>query len=262
MVRLLMIGDVVGRPGRRACRVELGPLVREYGVELVIANGENAAGGNGLTREVAQELFACGIDVLTMGNHVWDKREILQFIDEERRIVRPANYPPGTPGVGYACYRTRTDQKVGVVNLSGRVYLADLECPFRTADAIITELGRHTKLIIVDFHAEATSEKMALGWYLAGRVSAVLGTHTHVQTADERVLPGGTAYISDVGMTGPRDSVIGVKTENVIRKFLTQMPTSFQVAAGPYQLNAVLLTLDPVSGQALDIERLQRIEQV
>jgi hypothetical protein len=151
---------------------------------------------------------------------------------------------------------------VGVVNLSGRVYLADLECPFRTADAIITELGQHTKLIIVDFHAEATSEKMALGWYLAGRVSAVLGTHTHVQTADERVLPGGTAYISDVGMTGPRDSVIGVKTENVIRKFLTQMPTSFQVAAGPYQLNAVLLTLDPVSGQALDIERLQRIEQV
>jgi hypothetical protein len=261
-VQLLMIGDVVGRPGRRACRVELGPLIREHGIDLVIANGENAAGGNGITREVANELFACGIDVLTMGNHVWAKKEILNFIDEELRILRPANYPPGTPGVGYTCYRGRNNLKVGVVNVSGRVYLANLECPFRAMDRIIEDLRQYTPLVVVDFHAEATSEKIALGWYLDGRASAVLGTHTHVQTADERVLPGGTAYISDVGMTGPRDSVIGVKTENVVQKFLTQMPRQFQVASGPYQFNAVLLTLDPVSGKALDIRRLQRYEQI
>jgi len=259
-VQILMIGDIVGRPGRRACRMELPSLIKEYDFDLVIANGENAAGGNGITREIAQELFACGIDVLTMGNHVWDKKEIFGFIDEEQRILRPANYPPGTPGVGFASYRSSGEHQVGVVNVLGRVFLADLDCPFRTVDRILGELQAITPVIVVDFHAETTSEKVALGWYLNGRVSALVGTHTHVQTADERVLPGGTAYITDVGMTGPRDSVIGVRTENVVQKFLTQMPRTFEVASGPYQFNAVRLTIDPITGKALAIERIQRCE--
>lgn len=259
-MRLLMIGDIVGRPGRRACRAEVEQLVRDHGVDLVIANGENAAGGNGITREVANELFSYGIDVLTMGNHVWDKKEILGFIEQEARLLRPANYPPGTPGVGYAYYRTRNDLKVAVVNLSGRVYLANLECPFRTVDRILDDVRKYTPVVVVDFHAEATSEKIALGWYLDGKVSAVFGTHTHVQTADERILPRGTAYISDVGMTGPRDSIIGVKIETVLEKFLSQMPKQFQVAGGLYQFNAVLVTVDPDSGNALDISRIQECE--
>ncbi|MEW6459061.1 MAG: TIGR00282 family metallophosphoesterase [Bacillota bacterium] len=259
-MRLLMIGDVVGRPGRRACRVEVEHLVRDHGVDLVIANGENAAGGNGITREIANELFSCGIDVLTMGNHVWDKKEILGFIEQEARLLRPANYPPGTPGVGYAFYRSRKDHLVAVINLSGRVYLANLECPFRTVNRLLDDIRKYTPVVLVDFHAEATSEKIAMGWYLDGKVSAVCGTHTHVQTADERILPRGTAYISDVGMTGPRDSIIGVKVETVLEKFLTQMPRQFQVAGGPYQFNAVLVTVDPDSGKALNISRIQGYE--
>lgn len=259
-MRLLMIGDVVGRPGRRACRMEVERLVREFGVDLVIANGENVAGGNGITRETADELFSCGIDVLTMGNHVWDKKEILGFIEHEARLIRPANYPAGTPGVGYVVYRTRESQPVAVVNLSGRVYLANLECPFRTASRILDDIRKYTPVVLVDFHAEATSEKIAMGRYLDGKVSAVCGTHTHVQTADERILPRGTAYISDVGMTGPRDSIIGVKAETVLEKFLTQMPKQFQVAGGPYQFNAVLVTVDQDSGKALNISRIQRYE--
>jgi metallophosphoesterase (TIGR00282 family) len=240
--------------------MEVERLVREFGADLVIANGENVAGGNGITRETADELFSCGIDVLTMGNHVWDKKEILGFIEDEARLIRPANYPPGTPGVGYAVYRTRENQPVAVVNLSGRVYLANLECPFRTVSRILDDIRKYTPVVLVDFHAEATSEKIAMGWYLDGKVSAVCGTHTHVQTADERILPRGTAYISDVGMTGPRDSIIGVKAETVLEKFLTQMPRQFQVAGGPYQLNAVLVTVDQDSGKALDISRIQRYE--
>lgn len=240
--------------------MEVGRLVRKSGIDLVIANGENAAGGNGITREVADELFASGIDVLTMGNHVWDKKEILSFIDEEIRILRPVNYPAGTPGVGHTVYRTRSNRKVGVANVSGRVYMADLDCPFRAMDRVVQESRQYTPVLIVDFHAEATSEKIALGWYLDGKASAVLCTHTHVQTSDERILPGGTAYISDVGMTGPRDSVIGVKAETVIERFLTQMPRSFQVASGPYQFNAVLVTLDQTSGKAVKIERIQKLE--
>lgn len=259
-MRLLMIGDVVGRPGRRACRVEVERLVRNHGVDLVIANGENAAGGNGITRETADELFSCGIDVLTMGNHVWDKKEVLDFIEQEARLLRPANYPPGTPGVGYAFYRSRKDHPVAVINLSGRIYLTDLDCPFRTVTRLLDEIRKYTAVVLVDFHAEATSEKVAMGWYLDGKVSAVCGTHTHVQTADERVLPRGTAYISDVGMTGPRDSIIGVRIEPVLEKFLTQMPRQFQVAGGPYQFNAVLVTVEPDSGKALNIARIQGYE--
>ncbi|MEW6726121.1 MAG: TIGR00282 family metallophosphoesterase [Bacillota bacterium] len=256
MVRLLFIGDIVGRPGRRAVKEFLPRLVSRLDVEFVIANGENAAGGNGLTGEVAQELFGYGINVLTMGNHVWDKKEILNFIEEEPRIIRPANYPPGTPGVGYGVFNTKRGAKVAVGNLSGRVFMPDLDCPFRKADAILAEMARYTAVAVIDFHAEATSEKCALGWYLDGRASCVVGTHTHVQTADERILPGGTGYITDLGMTGPRDSVIGVKRELVIDRFLTQLPARFEVAGGPVQFNGLVVDIDQSSGKAVNVYRI------
>lgn len=260
-MRLLVLGDVVGRPGRRAVREWLPGLKAEHGVDLVIANGENVAGGNGITRETAQELFDCGVDVLTMGNHVWDKREVLGFIDREPRIVRPANYPPGTPGLPYGIYPTVRGPKVAVGNLSGRVFMSALDCPFRRADEIVAEMRRVTPLVIIDFHAEATSEKVALGWYLAGRVTAVVGTHTHVQTADERLLPGGTAYITDLGMTGPRNSVIGVKREIVIEKFVRQLPQKFETATGPRQLNAVVIVAEEDTGKAVGITRINLWEE-
>ncbi|MBE3587144.1 MAG: TIGR00282 family metallophosphoesterase [Thermoanaerobacteraceae bacterium] len=259
-MRILMIGDVVGRPGRRAVKENMPGLIRELAVDFVVANGENAAGGNGITREVARELWASGIDVLTMGNHVWDNKEIYTFIDQERRILRPANYPGGVPGRGMGVYESRNRLKVAVINLSGRVFLSELDCPFRRADELLSELNGITPLILVDFHGEATSEKMAMGWYLDGRVSAVCGTHTHVQTADERILPGGTAYITDVGMTGPRDSVIGVKKEMVLDKFLTHLPRRFEVAPGPYQFNAVLIDVNEETGQAREVRRIQNYE--
>jgi metallophosphoesterase (TIGR00282 family) len=251
-----MIGDIVGRPGRKAIREILPRLVKSHKVDFVLANGENAAGGNGITWDIADELFSYGIDVLTTGNHVWDKREVFDFINDQPRVIRPGNYPPGSPGNGSGVFSDLRGVKVGVVNLSGRVFLPALDCPFRKADEILTGIGQETPIIVLDFHAEATSEKMAMGWYLDGRVSAVVGTHTHVQTADERVLPGGTAYISDVGMTGPRDSVIGVKKEIIVDRFLTHMPRRFEVASGPYQFNAVLLDLDEVDGRANSIDRL------
>ncbi|MDK2815442.1 MAG: 2,3-cyclic-nucleotide 2-phosphodiesterase [Moorella sp. (in: firmicutes)] len=256
-MRVLMIGDVVGRPGRKAIRELLPPLLQEYRPALVVANGENAAGGNGITPAIAGELFAAGIDILTMGNHVWDKREALALLEEDERIVRPANYPPGTPGRGYILVKVKEDLQVGIINLSGRVFLSSLECPFRLGRRLAEEIGEITKIILVDFHAEATSEKVALGWYLDGLVSAVIGTHTHIQTADARVLPQGTAYITDVGMTGPRDSVLGVKTELVVKKFLTQLPVRFEVAGGIIQLEAVLVDIDPATGRAMAIQRLQ-----
>jgi len=256
LVRLLLIGDIVGRPGRRAVKEFLPRLVSQFDIEFVIANGENAAGGNGLTREVAQELFSHGINVLTMGNHVWDKKEIFNFIEEESRIIRPANYPPGTPGVGYGVFSTKRGAKVAVGNLSGRVFMPDLDCPFRKADAILAEMTKYTAVTVIDFHAEATSEKSALGWYLDGRASCVVGTHTHVQTADERILPGGTGYITDLGMTGPRDSVIGVKRELVIDRFLTQLPARFEVAGGSIQFNGLFVEIDQATGRAVNILRI------
>lgn len=256
-----MIGDIVGRPGRKAVRENLSQIIDDYAVDFVLANGENASGGKGLTLEVANELFSYGIDVLTMGNHVWNKKEIFQFIDEESRLIRPANYPPGTPGVGFAVYTDVRGTKVGVANISGRVFMPSLDCPFRVIDDLLPRIRRETNVIIVDFHAEATSEKIAMGWFLDGRVSAVLGTHTHVQTADERILPRGTAFITDVGMTGPSESVIGVKKETVIERFVSQMPRRFEVASGPYQLNAVVVEIDDESGQALLIERIIALEQ-
>ncbi|NLI12671.1 TIGR00282 family metallophosphoesterase [Pelotomaculum propionicicum] len=259
-MRLLAIGDIVGRSGRRAVKVNLGGLRRELGLDLVIANGENAAGGKGITKEVAQELFASGIDVLTMGNHVWNKKESFEYISRETRIVRPANYPPGVPGSGSGIYVTPGKVKVGVINLAGRVFLPAIDCPFRKADEIIARIKEKAQVVIVDFHAEATSEKVAMGWYLDGRVTAVVGTHTHVQTADERVLPGGTAYITDLGMTGPIDSVIGVKKEIIIDKFLTQIPQYFEVATGPFQFNGAVIEINEDTGEAVSIERIINYE--
>lgn len=257
-MNIIMIGDIVGRPGRRAVKELLPSLIREFQIDLVLANGENAAGGNGITPDLAEELYTFGVDILTMGNHVWDKKEILPYFEVENRIIRPANYPPGVPGKGFLVFPVTRNVKVGVLNLAGRVFLGNLDCPFRCADAMLAEIKRQTPVIIVDFHAEATSEKQAMGWYLDGRVTAVLGTHTHIQTADERLLPAGTAYITDVGMTGPRDSVLGVKSEIILKKFITQMPARFEIADGVAQLNAVVLGINPANGEAYSIKRVQR----
>lgn len=258
MLKVLMVGDIVGRPGRKVVRELIRNYCNKLKLDLVIANGENAAGGNGITREIVDELYNSSVDIITMGNHTWDKKEILQFIEHEPTLVRPANYPPGTPGNGHTIVKIRNGIKVAVLNLSGRVFLPPLDCPFQTVDKMLEKIKNETSLIIVDFHAEATSEKIAFGWYLDGRVSAVLGTHTHVQTADERVLPQGTGYITDVGMTGPRDSVLGVETELVIKKFVSQMPVRFEVANGTAQLNAVLLEIDERTGKTSKIQRIQQ----
>lgn len=259
-MRLLMVGDIVGRPGRRAVKQNLLGLVEQMSVDFVIANGENAAGGNGITRDVARELFSSGVDVITLGNHVWNQKEIYTYIKQEERVIRPANYPPGAPGSGVGIFRIKNGFDIGVINIAGRVFMQALDCPFRKANELIAQLKDKVNYIFIDFHAEASSEKFALAWYLDGKVSAVCGTHTHVQTADERVLPEGTAYISDVGMTGPRDSVIGVKKEQVIEKFITQMPRRFDVAEGLYQFNAVLINFDDTCCRALSIERIQNYE--
>ncbi len=254
-MRVLFIGDIVGKGGRRAIK-EILPRIKE-GVDLCLGNGENAAGGIGLTPKIAEEILSFGIDILTTGNHIWDKKEIVEWVDRDRRVLRPANYPLGVPGSGSVVFETQKGHKVGIINLAGRVFMSTLDCPFRTADREIEKLKERTKVTIVDMHAEATSEKMAMGWYLDGKVSAVVGTHTHVQTADERILPQGTAYITDVGMTGPLDSVIGVKTDLILRRFLMQMPIRFEVADSNIHLCAVILELDEATGQAKGIERIQ-----
>lgn len=256
-MRFLFIGDIVGRPGRSIVKNMLPQLRLENNIDMVIANAENAAGGCGLTEQVANELFNNGVDFITLGNHVWDKKDIFEFIDREERIIRPANYPPGTPGKGYKVL-AKNNSKFSIVNLQGRVYMQALECPFRTMDNILLQIANQTKIIIVDVHAEATSEKMALGYYLDGKVSAVLGTHTHIQTADDKILPKGTGYITDVGMTGPYESVLGIKKENIIARFLTQMPNRFEVATGTSQLNAVFIEIDNITGKTIRIERLQK----
>lgn len=254
-MRILFVGDVVGRPGRRILR-EFLPQVRErHGVDFVIANGENAAGGVGLTAAVAEEILALGVDVVTLGNHTWDKKELVSQIDALPVVLRPANFPPGTPGRGSLVVRSRSGVPVGVVNVMGRVFSSvHLDCPFRIVDRELEALGEEVRIRIVDFHAEATSEKQALGWYLEGRVTALVGTHTHVPTADAVVLPRGTAYITDVGMTGPWHSVLGVDRSRVVEKFLTQMPVRFEVAKGPCQFNAVLIEADEATGLARGIE--------
>jgi metallophosphoesterase (TIGR00282 family) len=255
-LNILFIGDVVGDPGRRAIAAHVGGLRSEGRIDFCIANAENAAGGFGLTREVADELFALGVDVLTGGNHTWDKKEILDFIDREPRILRPANYPPGVPGARSGVFIASSGARVGVLSLMGRVFMPITDCPFRCADELVPILRAETPTIIVDIHAEATSEKVAMGWYLAGRVSAVVGTHSHVPTADERVLPGGTAYLTDAGMTGPYDSVIGVEKEIAIKRFLTQTPRRFITATGDPRLSGAIITIDDVTGRASAIERI------
>ncbi|MGB2854190.1 MAG: TIGR00282 family metallophosphoesterase [Dehalococcoidia bacterium] len=252
-MRILLVGDVIGRPGRRAVQVLVPNLRQEYSIDLVIANGENAAGGLGLTRETAEELFASGIDVITSGNHIWDHKEIIPSLDSELAILRPLNYPPGVPGRGYL-----TKGKVLVVNLLGRTFIGNFDCPFRAMDQLLEELVDKPPVIIADFHAEATSEKVAMGRYLDGRVSAVLGTHTHVGTIDARLLPEGTAYITDVGMTGPIESVIGDDADAVIRRFLTQLPHRLSVGKGSVVLNSVLVDVEESTGVAKSIVRIDR----
>lgn len=248
---ILAIGDVIGRPGRRALQELLPDLRQQYGLNLVLANAENAAGGLGLTPATAKELLDAGVDVLTSGNHIWVQKEIIPYLDSEMPVLRPLNYPPGVPGRGYLV----SNQAV-VVNLIGRTFMNDCDCPFRAMDKLLSELGARPGVIIVDFHAEATSEKMALGRYLDGRVSAVLGTHTHVGTIDAQVLPQGTAYVTDIGMTGPVDSVIGDDTKAVIQRFLTMMPHHLSVGKGKVVFNAILVTVDEDSGKATSIERI------
>lgn len=257
MIKVLFIGDIVGRPGRRIVKSAINEIVKGQAIDLVIANGENAAGGFGLSVEVSQELLYAGVDVITLGNHTWDNREITQVLERESRVIRPANYPPDTPGCGSYIARTEKGVPIGVTNIMGQVFLESLASPFQTADEVISSLLPETKIIIVDFHAEATSEKVAMGWYLDGRVSAVLGTHTHIPTADERILPGGTAYITDVGMTGPINSVLGIDPQIVLKKFLTKRPVRFEVAGGPIELNGVILEVNE-SGQAIGISRIRR----
>lgn len=256
-MKILFIGDIVGKPGRDAIKNLLPGLKKEYNLAFVIANAENSAGGSGITSRVAQELFDSGVDVLTSGDHIWKKREIFEIINTESRILRPANFPAIAPGTGFAVFKGQ-DISIGVINLVGRVFMDALECPFRTALQAQKELSKQTEIIIVDIHAEATSEKVALGWYLDGKVSAVLGTHTHVQTADERILPNGTAYLTDVGMTGPCDSVIGRRVEDVLERFITCVPTRFEVAENNIQLQGAVVDIDEQTGKARSIVRIQK----
>jgi metallophosphoesterase (TIGR00282 family) len=253
-MRILMVGDVIGRPGRRAVRTLLPGLRQEYELDLVIANGENAAGGIGLTKETAEELFEADIDVITSGNHIWDQREIIPSLDSNLAILRPLNYPPNVPGHGYLIKKG-----ILVVNILGRTFIGNFDCPFRAMDQLLEELGDDKPPVtIVDFHGEATSEKVAMGWYLDGRVSAVLGSHTHVGTIDARLLPKGTAVITDVGMTGPIDSVIGDDIDTVLTRFLTQLPHRISVGKGNVLLNSVLIEVDESTGKANYITRIDR----
>lgn len=258
-MNILVIGDIVGRPGRRAVKALLPVVRQEYQVDFVIANAENASGGRGLTGDVMEELLFTGIDVLTMGNHVWDNKDILRFIDYEPRLVRPVNYPAPCPGQGYHIYTAGFNTRIAVINASGRVFLPPLDCPFSAVDEVLAEIKDKADITIVDFHAEATSEKVAFGYYFDGRVQAVLGTHTHIQTSDERILPQGTAYITDLGMTGPYESVLGMKKEQVLEKFLTGRPVRLEVASGKVQLEGVLLNLDDHSYQVNKIMRISKI---
>ncbi|MBN2096898.1 MAG: TIGR00282 family metallophosphoesterase [Candidatus Omnitrophica bacterium] len=256
-MKILLIGDIVGKPGREAIRVLLPKLVKQHKIALALANAENAAGGSGLTPELAQDLFSYGLDLLTSGDHIWKRREIMDILGTETRVLRPMNYPLDTPGTGYGLVRAKNGIDVGVINLEGRVFMSTLDCPFQCARQAVEKLKQKTKIILVDIHAEATSEKVALGWFLDGTVSAVVGTHTHVQTADEKILPQGSAYITDLGMTGPYDSVIGRKKEQILARFLTQMPVRFEMALEDVQLHGVIIDIDEQTGKARSIQRIQ-----
>jgi 2',3'-cyclic-nucleotide 2'-phosphodiesterase len=255
VTRILFVGDIYASAGRRILADHLRDIVETQRIDLVIANAENAAGGFGVTPVIADELFALGIDVITSGNHIWDKREIYDYLNRQPRLLRPANYAAENPGRGIAVHRARNGVDCAVLNLQGRVHMVAIECPFRTADNLLAELDPAVKVRFVDFHAEVTSEKMALGWYLDGRVTAVVGTHTHIATADTRILPGGAAYQTDVGMTGPYDSVIGVKKEIIFQRFLTGLPVRMESAKGSPELHSVIVAADESTGKAVEIRR-------
>ncbi|MBE3098379.1 MAG: TIGR00282 family metallophosphoesterase [Planctomycetes bacterium] len=255
-MRILFIGDVFGRAGRELVRACLGPIVRQHGIDFAIANVENAAAGFGLTREIGDAFLRAGVDAMTSGNHIWDRKEAVEYVGAEARLLRPANYPAGVPGRGSLVGRTSDGRAVGVINLMGRVFMASMDDPFQAALREVEALAATTRIVVVDFHAEATSEKIAMGWHLDGKVTAVVGTHTHVQTADDRVLPGGTAYITDVGMTGPHDSIIGTEKDVTLRRFLTGMPVRLEAATGDPRLHAVIITADEATGRAQAIERV------
>jgi metallophosphoesterase (TIGR00282 family) len=255
-LRILFIADIVGLPGRDLIRKGLGRLIDRVNADLVIANVENAAAGYGITREIGETLLGYGVDVMTTGNHVWDRREALDYIGTEPRLLRPANYPAGAPGNGSYLARTAAGRPVGVVNVMGRVFMASLDDPFVAVTREVKELRKRTRVVLVDVHAEATSEKLAMGWHLDGTVTAVIGTHTHVQTADEQILTGGTAYLTDAGMTGPHDSIIGMEKAAVLEKFRTGLPVRLETASGNPRLNGVVITADEATGRARAIERL------
>lgn len=254
-MNLLFVGDIYASPGRRILSEHLRDIMASNSIDLAIGNAENAAGGFGLTPAIAEELFGLGLDVLTSGNHVWDKKEIYDYLNRQPRLLRPANYGNSTPGRGFVVLRARNGMECAIINLQGRTYLPPIACPFRTADGILQSLDPSVKVRFVDFHAEVTSEKMAMGWYLDGRVSTVVGTHTHIPTADTRILEGGTAYQTDVGMTGPYDSVIGVKKEIIFERFLTGLPVRMETAKGKPELHAVIVQVDDETGKALAIRR-------
>jgi metallophosphoesterase (TIGR00282 family) len=255
MIRILFAGDIISRVGRMALRSVLPDFKKSHNVSLCIANVENAAGLFGITQKVIDEITSSGVDVMTSGNHVWDKRAGIPLLDTRKDLLRPANYPQGVPGRGFLI-REVSSAKVAIVNLQGRIFMPPIDCPFRCADTILSKVPPDVKVILMDFHAEATSEKLAMGYYMDGRVSAVIGTHTHIQTADERIMPQGTAYITDVGMVGPFDSVIGVKKDQVISRFLYRVPVRFEVASGRPCMGAVLVDIDEVTGKALSIKRV------
>jgi len=257
-MRILFVGDIVGRPGRTAAGALLATLRSELSVDFVIANGENAAGGMGITADVTRALLAAGIDVITTGNHVWRNKGVREIIDQEPRLLRPANYPPGDPGVGSGVFALSDGRRVGVLNLCGRTFMDAIDCPFQAAEREVPALRVQTPVVVVDMHAEATSEKQAMVWMLDGQVSAVVGTHTHVETADERVMPGGTGYITDVGMTGPQRSILGMNGDLIVTHFRSRMPMRFEVAGGRVALCAVALEIDDQSGRVSEIRRIRR----
>lgn len=256
-MRILFIGDIVGEPGRKAIKELVPKIIKREKVDFVVANGENAAGGSGITPILLDELLEYGVDVVTTGDHVWKRKEIMERIAQDPRLLRPANYPREAPGLGSTVVTSKDGIDVGVINIQGRVFMQAIECPFRTAKAEVERIKNKARVIIVDIHAEATSEKIALSFFLDGMVSAVIGTHTHVQTADEKILPGGTAFLSDAGMTGPFDSVIGRKKEQILARFITQMPMKFEMAEGDVQLHGAIIEVDEKTGKALSIKRVQ-----
>lgn len=259
-MKVLFIGDIVGSTGRAALKQVLPSLKTKYMPDVIIVNGENAAAGRGITSQITKEFFELGVHGITMGNHTWDNRDIFEWIDEEHRLVRPANFPPGTPGLGGTVIKAN-GKKLGIINLQGRTFLPPIDCPFRKADELIEELKRETACVLVDFHAEATSEKIAMGWYLDGRASIVVGTHTHVQTNDDTILPEGTAYLSDSGMVGSKEGVLGMERSSVEYRFLTQMPARFVVDEGKWHFHGIFVELDDATGKARSINKIRLTEE-